>query len=244
MGFLVSGIVHAIIGFLAINIAVRGAGEADQSGAFAQIAGTPGGLAMLWVVTIGLAALGLWLILGAFLIRSADPKRRVAHFLEECGKGLAYLLLAGAALTFARGGSQDSSTTTRDVSAQLLAVPGGLFALALLGIGVCVIGVYFIVKGVRRRFKRDITLPGGAGGAAVVILGVFGYVAKGIALFIVGVLFVAAALTIDPNKATGLDGALKTLAGLPYGQAMLVIVGAGLIAYGLYSCVRARLAHM
>jgi hypothetical protein len=60
----------------------------------------------------------------------------------------------------------------------------------------------------------------------------------------VGVLFLIAALTGDAAKADGLDGALKTLATLPFGPAILILVGVGLIAYGVYSFVRARFARL
>jgi hypothetical protein len=69
-------------------------------------------------------------------------------------------------------------------------------------------------------------------------------VAKGIALGAVGVLFVVAAATVNPEGADGLDGALRALASLPLGVVILVLVGAGFIAYGVYSFVRARFAHM
>lgn len=243
-GFAVNGLLHAIIGVIAIGIAVSGGGEADQSGALQQIAGSPGGVILLWVVTIGLAALGLWLILDAFLDQPSDPKKRATHLITECGKGVAYLAVASAALTFALGGSSDSSSQTMGLSAQLLAVPGGVVLLVVLGLAVCAIGVYFIAKGARRKFVDDISVPGGSQGRAVVALGIAGYVSKGIALFIVGVLFVVAAVTADPEKATGLDGALKALAALPFGQVLLIIVGVGLIAYGVYSAVRARLARL
>jgi hypothetical protein len=69
-------------------------------------------------------------------------------------------------------------------------------------------------------------------------------VAKGIALFVVGVLFVVAAVTADPEKASGLDGALKSLIDLPFGKVILVAVGVGLIAYGLFCGARARWARL
>jgi hypothetical protein len=61
---------------------------------------------------------------------------------------------------------------------------------------------------------------------------------------VVGVLFVVAAVTLDPKRATGLDGAVRSLASLPFGQVLLVAVGLGLIAFGLYTFVRARFAHV
>ena len=74
----------------------------------------------------------------------------------------------------------------------------------------------------------------------MIVAGRFGYVAKGIALGIVGGLFVAAAATADSDKAEGLDGALKSLVGVPGGQVVLIAIGAGLILYGLFCLARAR----
>ena len=45
-----------------------------------------------------------------------------------------------------------------------------------------------------------------------------------------GVLFIVAAFTHDPETAGGLDAALHTLAGLPFGPVILWIVGAGLVS--------------
>jgi hypothetical protein len=244
LGFAVNGLLHAVIGFLAISVAANGGGQADQSGALAQIAAGPGGGVILWTVSIGLAALGLWLIIGAFLAPSADRSKWVTHLLVEVGKGLAYLFLAGTAFTFARGGSTNSEGDARSISSTLLAAPGGVFVLVLIAVAVAAIGVYFVVKGVRKRFTRDIAVPAGANGRVVVILGVFGYVAKGVALLIVGVLLAAAALTVDPSMASGLDGALKSLVALPFGQLILTLIGVGFIAYGAYSLVRARIARL
>jgi hypothetical protein len=71
-----------------------------------------------------------------------------------------------------------------------------------------------------------------------------GYVAKGVALVVVGGLFVFAALQSDPEEATGLDGALKVVAEQSYGTVLLLLVALGLAAYGVYSFARARFARM
>jgi len=97
---------------------------------------------------------------------------------------------------------------------------------------------------VKQKFREDLTLPGGAAGRGTVALGVTGYVAKGIALGVVGVLFAVAAVTSDPSEATGLDGALKALAALPFGVVVLTAVALGLMAYGAYCAVRARRARL
>ena len=81
-------------------------------------------------------------------------------------------------------------------------------------------------------------------GKGIVTFGIVGYVAKGIAIGVTGILFVVAAVTNDPASAGGLDSALHSLAALPFGTVILWIVGAGLILYGLFCFARARYARM
>jgi hypothetical protein len=71
-------------------------------------------------------------------------------------------------------------------------------------------------------------------------LGVAGYAAKGVAYAIAGGLLVTAALQYDPDKARGLDAALRTLAQQSYGRWLLVLTAVGIAAYGLFCLVQAR----
>jgi len=113
-----------------------------------------------------------------------------------------------------------------------------------VGVGVIAVGIYFAYKGATKGFQDDIRVPSGSLGRGITALGVAGYIAKGVALVAVGVLFVVGAVTADPSRATGLDGALQSLAELPAGVAVLAITGLGLIAYGLYCGARARYAKL
>ena len=47
-GFAVSGILHFLVGLVAIRLAMGGEGEADVSGAVEQLAGQPAGPLLLW----------------------------------------------------------------------------------------------------------------------------------------------------------------------------------------------------
>ena len=51
---------------------------------------------------------------------------------------------------------------------------------------------------------------------------------------------IVAAIKHDPEKATGLDTALATLAEQPYGTILLLIVALGLAAFGVYCFLDAR----
>jgi hypothetical protein len=194
-------------------------------------------------VAIGLCALGLFQVLEAILVRGTD-KEAWADRAKEGGKGIAYLAIGGSAAGYAMGGSSDSSGQSQGLSSKLLAEPGGVFLLIVVALAIAGIGVYFIVKGVRKKFLSDIVEPQGPVTTGIVVLGVGGYVAKGIALVVVGALFGVAAITADPSAATGLDGALKSLVALPFGVAILSVVAIGLIFYGVYCFARAKYAQL
>jgi hypothetical protein len=238
-GYAVNGLIHLLIGAIAISVAFGADGEADQGGALAEIARYPLGFVVLWILVVGLAALGLFQLVEAAVIRGTD-KDDWADRGKEAAKGVAYLAIGGSAATYALGGSSDSSTQSQDLSATLLSTPGGIILLVIVGLVAAAVGVYFVIKGARKKFLEDLSLPNSTWRRVATALGVGGYVAKGIAIFVVGVLFLIAAATTDPSGATGLDGALKSLAALPAGVVVLILVGVGLIAYGVYCFVRAR----
>lgn len=244
IGYVVLGILHIVIGVIAISIATGGGGEADQGGALEQIRSAPMGVALLWIIALGLFALAIWQIAEAFLERNPDTKKKWAYRIKYIGTAAVYIAIAVTAVIFATGGQSDSSQSTQSFSAQLLATPGGVFLLVLVGLIVLGIGIAFIVRGITRAFEKHLDLPPDPARKGIVTFGVVGYIAKGIAIGVAGVLFIVAAVTANPEQAGGLDAALHTLAGLPFGQIILWIVGAGLVIYGLFCFARARYARM
>lgn len=244
IGYVVLGILHLLIGVIAISIASGGGGEADQGGAMEQIRNAPAGVLLLWVIVLGLAALAIWQVAEAVLERDPDGKKKWGYRAKYLGTAAVYLAIAGAALVFAMGGQSDSSESTQTFSAQLMSAPAGVFLVVLVGLVVLAIGIAFIVRGFTKAFEKNLSLPAGTARKGIVTFGIVGYVAKGIAVGITGILFIVAALTNDPGKASGLDGALHALAALPLGPVILCIVGAGLVVYGLFCFARARYARM
>jgi hypothetical protein len=119
--------------------------------------------------------------------------------------------------------------------------PAGGVLVIIVGLVVIGVGIYHVYKGWSRQFLRDLrSHPGGA----VIAAGRFGYIAKGVALAVVGVLFVPAGVHNDPKQAGGLDKGLRTLLDAPFGKVLLVVVALGLAAYGIYSFGRARYADV
>ena len=99
-----------------------------------------------------------------------------------------------------------------------------------------------MLKGLKKSFLKEIDLASAPPTAerTVTRLGQVGYPAKGVALGVVGALFVWSAVTFDPAKASGLDGALRTVLDVPFGKALLTLVALGIAAFGAFCFVRAR----
>jgi len=240
VGFAAAGLVHVLIGIIALRVAFGDGGSADPSGALATLSAQPAGPVLLWVVVVALAALGLFLLLQAAVDRGTDKD---AWFVrgKHLGTGIAYLAVSATGLGVARGGRKSSAGTTRTWSARVLDEPGGRVLLVVVALVILAIAAYFVNKGLRAGFRKDLAVQVGP---VVMALGRVGYVAKGVALAVVGVLTGVAAITAHPKKSSGLDGALKSLADLPAGVVLLAVVAVGLIAYGVYFFVRARYARL
>ena len=244
-GYAVLGIVHIVVGAVALSAATgAGGGEADQSGAMSQISRSPGGDVLLWLMAIGLFALTLWQVVQVVLVRDDDGKKKWGKRGSEASKGVAYLVLGVSSVVFAAGGHQSSQHSTESFSATMLATPGGAFVIVLVGLITLGIGIGFGVLGLTTKFEKQVRMPRQPFDTVVRVIGVAGYVAKGVALAIVGVLFVVAAVTNDARQAGGLDSALKSLRTLPFGEVLLWLAGLGLILYGVYCGIRAVLAKM
>ncbi|MEV7635887.1 DUF1206 domain-containing protein [Pseudarthrobacter enclensis] len=240
-GFVFIGLVHILIGVIALQVAGGQGGEADQTGAIGTVASKPGGVFLLWAGAAACAALALWMVSEAFFEARAqsESKKKLQKAGTAAGKAVVFGVLAFTFGVFATGGSKSSSQSATDFTARLMAAPAGVVLLVAVGLAIIGAGAYYAYKGFTRDFMEDLQNPGNAR-TAVEWIGSIGYIAKGVVLAVVGVLVIAAAVTADPSKSTGLDGGLKTLGSQPYGTVLLAVIAAGLVCYGVYSMARAR----
>ena len=245
-GYVAAGLLHLLIGVIALGLATGGAGSADQSGAIGQLAGNAGGTALLWFCFIGCVALALFQFSEVFFgVRHLDGRDRIAARLKFGGQAVVYAVIGATFGRYALGGSSDSGSTASSLSASLMAHPAGAALLLAVGVGVLAVGGYFVHSGATRRFRKKLTgLPPGGVGSGIIALGTAGYLAKGCALGVLGILVLVTTITNNPEESTGLDGALKALRDQPFGAWLLGAVALGLMAYGVFMVVRSRYQRM
>lgn len=241
VGLVSYGIVHLLIGWLAVTLATSGSdnGETSNSGALRLLADAAMGRVLLGVVAAGFAMLVVWqlvlLLVGHREFEGLKRwRKRGSSLLRSVIFG--YLAIASARLASGPSASQDGQQQ-QSFSRRLMELPLGEFLVGLVGLAIVGYGVYQAIKGIRGTFNEDLdrNLTGTGRRAAGA-----GFIAKGVAYGLVGVLFVTAAVTFDPEQAGGLDQALHGLLERPFGAALLAAVGVGLGLYGLYCFYWAR----
>jgi hypothetical protein len=114
--------------------------------------------------------------------------------------------------------------------------PLGQGLVGLVGLGILAVGVGLALYGWKEKFTKHLS----GSGRNIVRLGKVGYIAKGIAIGIVGGLFGYAAITHDAKESGGLDQALQTVLEQPFGQVLLLAIAFGIACYGLFCLARAR----
>lgn len=243
VGIFAYGITHLLIAWLALQVAFGQGGEqANQSGAFQQLAEQPFGRVLLWILVVGFVAVALWRLEQAIwgFSYESDRTTNLRKRAISGGKVVIFLVLAVIAGRTAAGGGGGGGGGQK-ATAGILGLPGGQFLVGAVGLGIIVAGGAKIYSGWQKKFVRDMDLPSDRRARMVAErTGQVGFIAKGVATALVGILVVIAAIRFDPAEASGLDAALKSLAGQPFGPYLLIVVALGLACYGVFCFFDAR----
>ena len=257
VGWVSKGIVYALVGVLALTIALADEGEAaqgaeaSQTGAITRIAQASYGTFVLAVVAAGLVIYALWRIVTILL-----PAKNDGHtWLTRVGyavSALVYLVLAWTAVSYIRTAREDTGGTSEEakvdgLTGEIMSHSGGQWLIGIVGLVVIGIGVYFFVRAIRRPF--DDQLDGRGVGPLehrhLVVLGRIGWTGRAVMMVLIGFFLTRAAWRADADEASGLDGALRQASETTIGGALVFVVAIGLIVYGVYcviSAPRKRLA--
>lgn len=152
-----------------------------------------------------------------------------------------YGYLAYSAVRTALGHGQSRGAQQHQV-AGVLGWPGGKVIVTAVGVVVAAIGIYMAQKGWRSDFTDEIELDRYPSGVRTAVHRTCqaGFVLKGVALLLVGIVVGWAAVSAHPSEGDGMDGALRVIAGEPFGQWLLTVIALGLAAFAVYCLVRAR----
>lgn len=230
IGFAVRGVLYLVISYLILR---TGRAE-DPSGAIEYL-GRGGGRALLLVIAAGPTAYGIWRLADAALDIERHGVGRNA-LLERAGaalSGLIHLFLAWQSVQLMRGAALSGDGVQK--GARLgLQLPGGRLLVFVGAVVLAVLGGVQLVKAAKGSFLRDLE-PAVAQRPWVRWSGQAGYAARGAVFLVIGYLLVQAGIDERASEAGGMARVLGWLDN-PFD----LVIGAGLLAFGLFSLVEAR----
>ncbi|MDP9221915.1 MAG: DUF1206 domain-containing protein [Actinomycetota bacterium] len=242
-GLLSRGFVYLVIGWLTLKIALgQGKQQANQQGALADVAQQSYGELLLWALGLGFAAYAIWRLSQAAFGTATDGSKAGPR-VQALARGIVYASFAFMTFSFIAGTSQKTQTHQQAaLTARVMRHDYGRWLVGIAGIIVIVVGAAQVIEGVTKKFQRQLQMADASETTRKVVirLGQVGTVTRGLVFVVAGFLVVDAAVTFDPKKSTGLDGALRTLAHQPFGPWLLSASAVGLMAFGLYGLASAR----
>ena len=120
--------------------------------------------------------------------------------LKAAAKGVTYLFFAFTTFKVAQGSNSSAEKQTEDFTASLMTSPGGRLLVGVVGLVVLGIAGYHVYKGWTKKFLEDLRERPGDW---AVTAGRIGYIAKGVALVIVGPLLPRRRLAGRPRQGPG-----------------------------------------
>ena len=246
-GWFAKGVVYVVAGVLALLIAAKASGwksattapnaEASPTGALKTISQMSGGALLMWVLALGMLLYAAWRIVSALLPGGSDAKawiKRIGYLISA----VIYITFAFTAISLARstGAAPDGNVKVTSMSDRLMANSGGRLLIGVIGVITIAVGLYRISKGVRGDVTDELDLSSLSPQRRHLTerLGQVGEIGRGLGIGLIGFFLLRAAVTYDAAQATGLDGALRRLATQSWGLLVVVVIGIGFAAYGVF----------
>ncbi|MGB8861836.1 MAG: DUF1206 domain-containing protein [Ilumatobacteraceae bacterium] len=249
-GWFAKGVVYLVAGVLALLIAAKASGwssaatapntEASPTGALKTIAQMSGGALLMWVLAGGMLIYAAWRVVSALLPGGSDTKAWVMR-IGYLVSAVIYVTFAVTAISLARSAraTPDGNTTVTSWSDRLMAHAGGRLLIGVVGAITIGAGLYRLAKGLRNDVTDELDLSSLSPQRRhwTERLGAVEEVGRGLGIGLIGFFLLRAAATYDAAQATGLDGALRRLATENWGLLVVVVIGLGFAAYGLFCLV-------
>ena len=247
-GLLARGILYAIIGVLALQIALGGGGgggeQPSQQGALQEVAAQPFGTVMVLLLGLGLLGYALWR-LSQFFTEKGDEHNEAKAWIQRISyivRAVIYAGLSFVAFRIAFGSGGGGGNGQQTLTARVMSWPGGRVLVGIVGIVIIGVALYQAYQAFSDDFMDELRTEQMSPQTRVWVerIGTAGHAARAVVFSLIGVFVIRAAVQFDANEAVGLDGALQSLAQQPAGRWLLGFTALGLLLYGVYSIVRAR----
>jgi hypothetical protein len=224
----------------------KGGTTADRRDAIRFIAGAPFGRVLLLLIAIGLIGYAIWRVVSA--ISDAEHHGTDAKgVLLRTGSFVRGLFYAGFAysvlqLLLHRGsGGQGSDAASKHWTSRAMHW-NGPWLVTIAGLLLIGYAAYQCYRAATDKVteRLDLARLEHRTRTLFVTLSRFGIAARGLIVGVIGTSLVRASLDRNPGEARGMSGALRQLRALPLGSWILVIVGLGLVSYGVHAFINAR----
>lgn len=249
VGLVGMGLLYALLGVLAINVATGDRATASRTGAVQAVAQAPFGRFLLIGLTAALIALVIWKATQAIAgdpVEGSDASDRIKYVFKALLFGTAALsavaiLIANWGVSASVPGSgSGSGANQQQATALVMGFPGGRWIVMVVGLAAVGLGCYQIFRNtVKCEFMERLHVSGDKE-RVVEAFGRLGYAGSGSVTIGVGVFLFLAGMQYDPDNVKGLSGLLAELAGNGWGQLALWLIALGLLAYGLFALAEAR----
>jgi hypothetical protein len=244
-GYAACGIVYLAIGVGAVAVALGLAAEPAGSDAVMRMfVRLPFGGLVLVGLGVGLAGYAALNIAGAI----NDPEGRgfslrgIAERAVDALTGAIYIGLAIAALGRVADPEGDRSSTVVTWARAVFALPAGRVLMMLIGLSLIAGGGFLFYRARKERFGEMLDRREVSGRAREWIAAAArtGTAARGLILIVCGVLVTRAAASQDADVVGDAGDALAAIGSTMPGPILLLLTGAGFVAYGVYQLAKAR----
>jgi len=244
-GYGACGIVYLAIGVGAIAVALGLASEpAGSDGVIAMFAGLPFGELVLTGLGVGLAGYAALNIAGAI----NDPEERGVSFrgiverAVDALTGAIYIALAIAAIGRISDPAGTDAGTAVAWARATLSLPAGRLLMILIGLSLIGGGGFLFYRARRERFgemldRRELSLRARQ---AIALAARAGTAARGLIFIVCGLLVTRAGAANRADIVGDAGDALAFIGSTTIGPLLLLLTGAGFVAYGVYQLAKAK----
>lgn len=241
VGYAGRGVTYAAVAGLSLWAIWRGGEAQGTSSALEHLSGSGWGIAVLWLIGIGLLAYAIWRGINAtedLEEYGAEPKGMVARA-GMIVTGLIHAVIGAVAISLALGGggSGGEGGGLSDIVGRILEMPAGRWMVAFAATCTIGSGIYYAIKAWNGKYRETLMANHFTRNWDWALKA--GVLAQGIVITIVGGFLAVAAWQGNESEAGGMGKAFDWLASQPFGNVLVVAVCLGLAGFAFFCFVNA-----